>query len=156
MPFVFHAVVLIMKTLASIQKALVSLRAHPEPDQAAFEEAATLLRMANDLAVVQGVKIEPVGTTCKPADALAIVSRYIASVPTDSTYLTATALAKVVGCRRPTIMKHLRAGRIPAINISTNAKPNYRFCLESVKAALAAKTATKSTRKQAPTKPFLV
>jgi hypothetical protein len=38
----------------------------------------------------------------------------------------------VLGCRRPTIMKHLRARRIPAINLSTNAKPNYRFCLESV------------------------
>ena len=42
------------------------------------------------------------------------------------------------------------------LNISTNAKPNYRFCLESVKAALAAKPVAKSTRKQAPTKPFLV
>jgi hypothetical protein len=146
-----------MNTLQSIQKALIELRNHPDVGEPTFVEAATLLQMANDLAVVQGVSIEPVGTLCSPAQALATVSKYIASVPADTGYLTATALAKVLGCRRPTIMTHLRAGRIPAINISTNAKPNYRFCLESVKAALAAKpAAAKSTRKQAPTKPFLV
>ena len=145
-----------MKTLPSIQKALIGLRNHPEPDQGTFEEAATLLRMANDLAVVQGIAIKPVGALCSPADALATVSKYIASVPTDTTHLTATALAKALGCRASTIKAHLRAGRIPAVNISMNAKPNYRFCLESVKSALAAKPATKSTRKQAPSKPFLV
>ena len=145
-----------MRTLQAIQKALIELRAHPDLGETEFAETAALLRAANDLAVVQGIKIETVGPLCNPADALAIVSRYITIAPADTSYLTATALAKVLGCRRPTIMKHLRAGRIPAINISTTAKPNYRFCLESVKAALAAKPATKSTRKQAPSKPFLV
>lgn len=37
-----------MRTLDAIKKALVSLPEHPEPDQATIEEAATLLRMAND------------------------------------------------------------------------------------------------------------
>ena len=132
------------------------LRGHPDIGETEFAEAAALLRAANDLAVVLGIKIESVGRVCEPADALTIVSRYIASVPVDAIHLTATALAKVLGCRRPTSMKHLRAGRICAININTNVKRNYCFCLESVKSALAAKPATKSTRKHAPTKPFLV
>lgn len=145
-----------MKTLAAIQKALIDLRKHPEPDEGTLEEAASLLRMANDLAVVRGITIKPVGDMCWPDNALATVSKYIASVPADTSYLTATALAKVLGCRRPTIMAYLRAGRISAVDVSTNAKPNYRFCLERVTAALAAKPAVKSTRRQAPSKPFLV
>jgi hypothetical protein len=144
-----------VQTLEAIKKALVDLRRHPEPDQSIFEEVARLLRAANDLAVVKGIRIECAGPVCTPAEGLAVVSGYLSSIQ-PSEYLTATALAKALGCRRPTIMAHLRAGRIPAINISTSSKPNYRFCLESVKAALAAKPATKSSRKQAPTKPFLV
>ena len=41
-------------------KKLIALRSHPEPDEGVFAEAATLLRVANDLAVVQGIKIDPV------------------------------------------------------------------------------------------------
>ena len=104
-----------------------------------------------------GIEPERVSEMIMPSAAIALVNSYIAALPVQSTEsLTATALAKALGCRRSIIMAHLRAGRIPAINISTSAKPNYRFCLESVKSALAAKPVAKSTRKQVPTKPFLV
>jgi hypothetical protein len=113
-----------MKTLASIKKALVVLRDDTlEPDEGTFEEAASLLRLANDLAVVEGVAIKPVGSMCSPADALAIVSKYIAGVPTETTHLTATALAKVLGCRPSTIKAYLRGlvGNMPKYFTQTEA-----------------------------------
>jgi len=70
-----------MKTLSSIRQALIDLRSHPEPDQTTFEQAASLLRLANDLAILGGITIEPVGQMVTPADAIAIVSRYINATP---------------------------------------------------------------------------
>jgi len=94
---------------------LIDLSGQPEHDIQTFEDAAKYLRNANDLAVRLGIMIEPVGQACSPADALALVSGYLLALDSQATYLTATALAKALGCRRPTIMAHIRAGRIPAM-----------------------------------------
>lgn len=112
-----------------------------------------LVEWADEL--LQGLRPQEVGLVVSIDTALGIVSGYINQVKPE--HLTATELAKVLGCRRPTIMKYLRAGRIPAIDVSTTGKPNYRFCLAEVKAALAVKKpASKSARKQQPTRPNLV
>ena len=146
-----------MATLNSILQDLLKLHNHPVVDETTYMDAARYVREANTIVMRHGIQPRRVSELLMPQDAIWIVSGYIKALSVQSTEsLTATALAKALGCRRPTIMAHLRAGRIPAINISTSAKPNYRFCLESVKAALAAKPVAKSTRKQAPTKPFLV
>lgn len=115
-----------MKTLASIQKALVLLRAHPEPDETTFAEAATLLRMANDLAVVEGVAIKPVGAHCSPADALAIVSKYIASINPE--WLSAPEAATLLGVSQSKIAEWVKAERLEAVNVAGKGKrASYRI-----------------------------
>ena len=71
--------------------------------------------------------------------------------------LTAAELARVLGCRKGTIMQLMRNGAIPGLNIGTAGKQNFRFCLQSVQAALAVKQPPKPQRKtKPPVKPFLV
>jgi hypothetical protein len=149
--------ILVMATLQSILKSLVELYNDPIVDEQTYYDAASYAREAGEIAMEFGIEPERVSEIIMPSAAIALVNSYILQLPVQSTEsLTATAHAKALGCRRTTIMAPIRAGRIPAINISTSANPNYRFCLESVKSALAAKPVAKSTRKQAPTKPFLV
>ena len=57
-----------MKTLEAIKKALIELNHHPEPDDETLRYAASLLRDANDLAALQGVRIERVGRFHSPVD----------------------------------------------------------------------------------------
>lgn len=126
---------LVMKTLESIKKTLIHLRSHPEPDEGVFAEAATLLRAANDLAVVQGIKIESVGTLCSPAEALATVAKYIASLNPE--WLSVPEAATLLGVSQSKVAEWVKAERLEAVNVAGKGKRNcyriHRLALSKLK-----------------------
>ena len=146
-----------MATLQSILKSLIELYNEPFVDEQTYYDAASWVRAANKIVMLQGIEPEQVSEMIMPSAAIALVSGYINKLPTQSTEsLTMTALAKALGRRRSDVAALFKAGKIPAFDTSTTAKPNYCFNLDDVRKALEVKPAAKSTRKQAPSKPFLV
>jgi excisionase family DNA binding protein len=115
-----------MKTLESIKKALMQLRSHPEPDEATFNEAASMLRAANDIAVQQGIQIEPVGSLCTPATALTIVSGYIKAIQPE--WLSAAEAATLLGVSQSKVADWIQADRLDAVNVAGKGKrASYRI-----------------------------
>jgi len=108
--------------LANIRTQLIELRRHPDPDQLAYEEAASLLREANEYAMLQGLSTRAVGTMVPPAHAIATVSRYLLEIErTRSTVELVTPFdaAKLLNISERTLWKHADMGEIPRVKIGT-------------------------------------
>ena len=109
-----------MKTLDSIQNALLILRNHPDPDESIFVEAAAYVRAANDIAIQKGVQIELVGNCCSPADAAAIVSKYIGQIQPE--WLTVPDAATLLAVSQSKVADWVKAERLEAINVAARGK----------------------------------
>jgi excisionase family DNA binding protein len=108
--------------LENIRNQLIELRDHPNRDELTFEEAAHLLRQANEIAPLQGVRIEYAGSTILPAHAIAIVSRYMLEIKRAGTTIELVSpfdAAKLLNISERTLWKHTDLGELPRVKIGT-------------------------------------
>lgn len=61
-------------------------------------------------------------------------------------YLTPGEVRKLLRVRAAKVLGDIRAGRLPAINLSDTAKPRYRIARESLDAYLQARAVVPETR----------
>lgn len=119
-------------SLQSIKRQLIELRAHPEPDEQTFTEAASLLRQACEVGVSLGLGFKPVGSMVNPVAALSEVNRLLAA--TQSEWLNVPQAAKLLGVAQSKIAEFIKAGRLAATNVGTRGKrPQWRIHRESMK-----------------------
>ncbi|HUP77140.1 MAG TPA: helix-turn-helix domain-containing protein [Pirellula sp.] len=115
-----------MKKLNSILDALSLLRNHPDPDESIFVEAAAYVRAANNIAILKGVEIVPVGSYCSLADAATIVSKYIGQIQPE--WLTVPEAATLLAVSQSKVADWVKAERLEAINVAARGKrASYRI-----------------------------
>ncbi len=108
--------------LEKIRNQLIALRQTPEPEESTFEEASYLLKGANELAMLQGIPIEPVGKTITPANAIAIVSRYLLEIERSRSTIELVSpldAAKLLNISERTLWKCTDLGELPRVKIGT-------------------------------------
>ena len=74
--------ILVMATLQSILKSLVELYNEPFVDEQTYYDATSYVREAGKIAMEFGIEPERVSGMIMPSDAIALVNRYIAALPT--------------------------------------------------------------------------
>jgi excisionase family DNA binding protein len=105
-----------------IRQQLLDLRQLPAPDETTFEEAAYLLRQANDVAILEGIQIECVGSMTTPASAISIVSRYMLEIERARTTIELVSpfdAAKLLNISERTLWKVTDDGELPRVKIGT-------------------------------------
>lgn len=117
--------------MKQILKQLVELRAMEQEEQV-FIEAAYLMREANEIALDNGLDIEPVGRYITPAKAIAAVNRFLIAMEPEG-YLLVKDAAKVLKVSPNTVLQWISIGRLRAINVGQPAKrPQYRIAREAL------------------------
>jgi excisionase family DNA binding protein len=104
--------------LEKIRAQLIELRQHPEPDETSFEEAANLLREANESVILQGIDIEPIGQMTTPAHAISVVSRYMLAIKQAGTTLELVSTkeaAKLLSISERTLWNYAESGELPRV-----------------------------------------
>jgi len=71
-----------MATLQSILKSLRELYNEPFVDEQTYYDAASWVRAANKIMMLQGIEPEQVSEMITPVAAISLVSGYIAAMPT--------------------------------------------------------------------------
>lgn len=108
--------------LEKIRNQLIELRQHPEPDETTFEDAASLLKQANELAIQYGIPFEPIGRMCNPADALNIVTRYLLAIKQAGTTLelvTTKEAAKLLNISERSLWNYAESGELPRVRMGS-------------------------------------
>jgi predicted DNA-binding transcriptional regulator AlpA len=116
-----------MRTLNQIAQKLAELReVDPEDvDESVFYEASRLLKQANEVALGLGIVITPVGDTCSPAYALAVVNRYRRSNSTLE-LLAPRDTAKLLGVSERTLYTLSSTGALPKVKLATTCVRYHR------------------------------
>ena len=108
--------------LDQIRNQLIVLREHPEQGVQVFEEASYLLKQANDIAILQGINIEPVGRMVTPAHAISVVSRYLLAIERSRSTIELVSpldAAKLLKISERTLWKCTDLGELPRVKIGT-------------------------------------
>ncbi len=118
--------------MKQILKQLIELRSE-EPQEQVFIEAAYLMRDANDIALENGLDIEPVGTYITPAKAIAAVNRFLAAMEPER-YLLVKDAAKILSVSQDKVSEWINANRLEAVNVANPGKrPQYRIPMDALR-----------------------
>ena len=104
--------------LEKIRSQLIELREHPEPDETTFEDAASLLKQANELAILHGVDIESIGQMTTPAHAISVVSRYMLAIERSRSTIelaTTKETAKLLNISERTLWSYAESCELPRV-----------------------------------------
>lgn len=134
-----------MKLLDSILKQLDELRKHPEPDLWVYEDAAALLRRANDEAISSGVNPEPVRELVNPVNAIAAVKRIVRAQRPDM-FMTVPEAAEALRVRHQTITEWIKDGRLESVNVGKKGSPAYRVPKHALMQLIPEKTKTRKCK----------